>query len=156
MCEYCGCQESVRAIAELTTEHDVVVDLAGRAAAACREGDVDAAGALARRIHRVLQPHTAVEEHGLFPALAGDFPDHVEELEREHRMIDSVLHEATAGTPRDPSWPARLLDALHLLREHILREQDGVFPAALAVLDADGWERVDEVRRRVGSGLTAV
>ena len=46
--------------------------------------------------------------------------------------------EAADGTPDDPTWPARLLAVLELLREHILKEQDGVFPAALTVLRHGG------------------
>ena len=43
---------------------------------------------------------------------------------------------------------------LHLLREHILREQDGVFPAALIALDADQWERVEAVRAQISTAAT--
>ncbi len=39
--------------------------------------------------------------------------------------------------------------------EHILKEQDGVFPAALGVLDSEEWEGIEGIRARVGSGLTA-
>jgi hypothetical protein len=35
---------------------------------------------------------------------------------------------------------------LYLLREHILKEQDGVFPAALISLGPDDWERIGQVR----------
>jgi hypothetical protein len=42
-----------------------------------------------------------------------------------------------------------LLGVLFLLREHILKEQDGVFPAALIALDPEQWERVEAVRTRV-------
>jgi hypothetical protein len=44
-----------------------------------------------------------------------------------------------------------LLDTLEMLREHILKEQDGVFPAALAGLRNEDWQAVDAVRARVGS-----
>ncbi|GAA1011938.1 hypothetical protein STXM2123_4199 [Streptomyces sp. F-3] len=42
--------------------------------------------------------------------------------------------EADAGVPEDPARPARLPGTLALLREHILKEQDGVLPAAPARL----------------------
>jgi len=102
---------------------------------------------------RILAPHTAVEEEALFPALAADFPGHVASLSDEHRRIEAVLGEARDGVPADPAWPRRLAGALHLLREHILKEQDGVFPAALAGLDGGAWEHLAAVRARVGSGL---
>jgi hemerythrin-like domain-containing protein len=105
---------------------------------------------VARQIAAVLGPHTAVEEHGLFPALTGEFGEQVAALQAEHRQIEAVLGEAATGVPADPAWPARLLTVLHLLRDHILREQDGVFPAALATLRTSEWEAVEEVRSRVG------
>jgi len=49
----------------------------------------------------------------------------------------------------DRTWPDRLVGVLFLLRAHILKEQDGVFPAALAALDADQWERIEAVRARI-------
>ncbi|MEN3539600.1 hemerythrin domain-containing protein [Microbispora sp. ZYX-F-249] len=154
MCEYCGCQ-AVTVIGELTREHDLVVDLIGDARTAYAAGDTDAMTAIAGRIAEVLGPHTEVEEHGLFPALAADFPEHVAGLEAEHRRIEAVLGEAADGAPGDPGWPLRLLDVLNLLRAHILKEQDGVFPAALAGLATEDWEAVEAVRARAGTLLRA-
>src|SRR5690349_7205485 len=147
MCEYCGCQ-AVTAIEELTREHDVVVAGIGRARSAYAAGDAARMAALARQIAVVLGPHTEVEEQGLFPLLAGDFPAHVAALRSEHRRIEAVLAEAADGTPADPAWPARLIATLDLLREHILKEQDGVFPAALTSLSGADWDAVDAVRAR--------
>lgn len=146
MCEYCGCQ-SVPAIAELTAEHDRVVDLIGQVRGADRRGDLDNMIELSRRISAVLGPHTLVEEHGLFPAMATDFPEQIAALEAEHRRIEAVLGEASDPTvSAGATWPARLIDVLTLLREHILKEQDGVFPAALSTLSTAQWDRVSEVR----------
>ena len=64
-----------------------------------------------------------------------------------------MLAEAASGTPEDPTWPARLLRTLHALREHILKEQDGVFPAALGALGSEEWERIEGIRARVGTAL---
>jgi len=148
MCEYCGCQQ-IATIAELTREHDDVVTVVGRvhASLAGRRPEEVAAGCV--RILAILAPHTVVEEEGLFPEMTDDFPDHIEALRAEHREIEKVLGEAGNGPPDDPTWPERLTHALFLLREHILKEQDGVFPAALTALDADQWERIEAVRARV-------
>ncbi len=59
-----------------------------------------------------------------------------------------------SGTPADPAWPARLAEALALLREHIFKEQDGVFPEALATLGGADWEAAEAVRSRVGGSLS--
>lgn len=154
MCEYCGCQ-ALDAIAELTAEHDLVVELSRQARSALRDGDLDAAAERSRVVAAVLELHTAVEEGALFPAMAADFGDHVAALEAEHRLVESVLAESAEGTPSDPSWPERLDRALYLLREHILKEQDGVFPAALSHLDTAQWEALEAVRAAVGSGTRA-
>jgi hemerythrin-like domain-containing protein len=150
MCEYCGCQ-SLAAIDELTREHETVVKLVGDVRSADRDGAIPRMAEVARQIAAVLEPHTQVEEQGLFPAMAAEFPDHIAALEDEHRRIDAVLAEAATTVPADPGWPKRLMEAMALLREHILKEQDGVFPAALAALSTEEWEAVEAVRSRVAA-----
>lgn len=150
MCEYCGCQ-ALEAIAELTAEHDVVVNLSGEIRRALQAGRLGVAADRSRAVAAVLAPHTAVEEGALFPAMAEEYGEHVRGLVDEHRQIENALAESAESTPTDPAWPARLERALYLLRAHILKEQDGVFPAALAVLDPAQWDRLDTVRARVGS-----
>jgi hypothetical protein len=148
MCEYCGCQ-AVTAIAVLTAEHEAVVNLIGRADEAVASGDLDGARRQALAISRLLVPHTVVEEEALFPALARDFPEHVDRLVADHREIEAVLGRARCDDP-GADWPASLGRALHRLRLHILAEQDGAFPAALGALDPVDWDAVDAVRLRVG------
>jgi Hemerythrin HHE cation binding domain len=152
MCEYCGCQ-ALAPIAELTGEHDLVLGLACEARVARDESDLSRMAELASQIAAVLGPHTQVEEHGLFPALAADFPDQMAILEAEHQQIAAVLGEASSGPPEDPAWPDRLTAALALLRAHIHKEQDGVFPAALATLRPADWEAMENIRTRAGSQL---
>ncbi|MET8560834.1 hemerythrin domain-containing protein [Streptomyces flaveolus] len=152
MCEYCGCQALV-SIDQLTREHEAVVNLISHVRDAHRHGEVTRMAELARAIAAVLGPHTEVEEHGLFPAVAADFPEKIASLVDEHRRIEAVLAEADGPFLTDPTWPERLIDTLHLLRDHILKEQDGVFPAALAVLDTGQWEAIEAVRARVGTHM---
>ena len=61
-----------------------------------------------------------------------------------------MLAEAAAGPPEDAAWPGRLAEALAELRGHIFKEQDGVFPAALASLRTEDWEAVEAARARAG------
>ncbi|WP_306191519.1 MULTISPECIES: hemerythrin domain-containing protein [unclassified Streptomyces] len=150
MCEYCGCQ-SLTAIHELTREHDAVVALISSVRDARRDRDMPRMAELARRIAAVLAPHTEVEERGLFPAMFTEFPEQIAALEAEHRSVETVLAEAAEAVPADPTWPERLIGVLDLLRDHILKEQDGVFPAALATLEPEQWEAVEAVRARVGT-----
>ncbi|MFE1311899.1 hemerythrin domain-containing protein [Streptomyces sp. NPDC058755] len=152
MCEYCGCQ-ALESIDQLTMEHETVVNLISQVRDAHRDGKIAYMAELAREITAVLGPHTQVEEHGLFPAMAADFPEKIAALEDEHRRIEAVLGEADGPFLTDPDWPGRLIEALDLLRDHILKEQDGVFPAALALLDTEQWEAIDAVRARVGTRM---
>jgi hemerythrin-like domain-containing protein len=149
MCEYCGCQQ-ISVVDELTREHDAVVALLGPLREGLAAGRLDDVADSCRQVRAVLGPHTVVEEEGLFPLLAGEYPSHVTALRAEHREIEAVLAEAADGVPTDPSWPGRLQRSMFMLREHILKEQDGVFPAALSSLDGEQWESVERVRARAG------
>ncbi|MGW1916118.1 hemerythrin domain-containing protein [Streptomyces sp. NPDC002076] len=137
------------------SEHDEVVRLISRLRPARQEGGVARMAQVAREIARVLEPHTQVEEHGLFPAPAADFPGQTAALEAEHRRGEAVLAEVAGGvTPSDPTWPDRLIEAMAMLRDDILKEQDGVFPAALANLSTEDWEAVEATRAKAGSTLS--
>ena len=152
MCEYCGCQ-ALETIDELTQEHERVVNLISHVRDARRDGAITRMAELAREITSVLGPHTQVEERGLFPAMATEFPEQIAALEAEHRRIEAVLAEADGPFLTDPGWPDRLIDTLDLLRGHILKEQDGVFPAALAALATEDWEAVEKARADAGRAL---
>ena len=155
MCEYCGCQQ-IATIAELYSEHDAVVAHVSQIHSALAGERLEDVASSCQQILDILAPHTVVEEQGLFPEMTAEFPDHIEVLRSEHREIEKVLGEAFDGFPDDPTWPDRLLGALHTLREHILKEQDGVFPAALAALDADQWERIEAVRSQLVAASTTL
>jgi hemerythrin-like domain-containing protein len=148
MCEYCGCQQ-IATIAELTREHDDVVAIISRIHSAMVGQDRQEVARGCQQILSILAAHTVVEEEGLFPEMTDEFPEHIEVLRSEHHEIEKVLREAADAIPDDPTLPDRLVKVLFLLREHILKEQDGVFPAALVALDADQWERIEAVRARV-------
>ena len=155
MCEDCGCQ-ALPAVKLLTSEHETLVNLIGTVQRALASGDLDRAGELTRRISVVLSPHARVEEEVLFPAMDAQFPGHVAALRGEHKLLKDILAESAEATPSDPEWAQRLADALHTFRDHIFEEQDGLFPAALALLGPSQWEAVDETRARVGTALTDV
>lgn len=147
MCEYCGCQ-NVEVIADLTAEHDRLRELGRELSAAAGASDLTCARELAGAMRDLLYPHTAVEERGLFPLMAGDFPDQMSALVAEHHVIDDVLADvAAASEPVD--WQHRVLLVVGQLFDHILKEQDGVFPAAFATLTTSQWDDVGAVRAAV-------
>jgi hemerythrin-like domain-containing protein len=141
MCEYCGCQDADPIFAELTAEHDQLRCLGRELLAAAEDADATRVGGVAAQMMRILDPHTQVEERGLFPGLAADFPAQIAALEADHVAIESVLAELADGSPED-NWPDRARRACSQLFEHILKEQDGVFPAALITLTENGWRQL--------------
>lgn len=145
MCEYCGCQ-ALEAIATLTAEHDEALNHVRAAEKSLDAGDEVTAARACTDLLELLATHTAVEEQALFPALAEDFPEQIASLNREHELVEAALDEAL--TPlRNVGWERRLADALHVLRLHILKEQDGVFPAALGILSPAQWDHLEAVRK---------
>jgi hemerythrin-like domain-containing protein len=142
----------VTVIADLTREHDRALDAVRAAERAAAAGDLAAARAALADLSDVLRPHTAVEEQGLFPAMAREFPEQVRALELEHRQLEGMCAEVQSAQP-PAGWRADVATSMSDLRGHILKEQDGVFPAALSVLGAADWQVVEDVRASVGSAL---
>jgi hemerythrin-like domain-containing protein len=131
MCSYCGCR-SITPIDRLSAEHDDIINVTGELRRAAKEGDRDAAKSAVDHLANLLDRHTADEERSLFAALRTDpaFTDHIDVLCSEHRAIDSVLARILDG---DLGW-ADTLD--RSLRQHIDKEENGLFPAAVIALDA--------------------
>lgn len=140
MCEYCGCQR-IEVIAQLTAEHDLLRNLSRDLTAATDRDDLDRARRVAASMRAVLEPHTGVEERGLFPALADEFGAQVAQLVDEHNSVDAALVDLARPEP-DPAWRQRTRKALTDLFEHFVKEQDDVFPAAAATLGPDDWDAV--------------
>lgn len=151
MCEYCGCRQ-VEAIADLMDEHLALLDLAGDLRRALVAGHLDAARGSLSRLLPLLSSHVVAEEAGVFAALKeqGDFADEVEELEGEHVGLDAAF---TGLDLSSPTVLEELDEAVADLRDHIDREDLGVFPVAVVTLGATGWSIVDAARsgRRAAS-----
>jgi Hemerythrin HHE cation binding domain len=152
VCEYCGCQD-IPAIAQLTEEHDRALGHVRDAEAAGRCQDLPAARAAGAALAALLAPHSAIEEQGLFPAMAAEHPEHVRTLLAEHELVERTLAELAQALP-EPGWPDRLRRALTVLREHIHKEQDGLFPAALTILTGDDWDALDRLRAQLTGATT--
>ena len=146
MCTYCGCH-SIDSVGSLAEEHDASLGLLAHARRAVYRGDADEAVRLATELIKVIGPHTAVEEHVVFPVLVADYPEYVASLLDEHRRIDASLYDAATMTGQ--AALAALADAAETLRQHIRREEDGLYPAALSSLELEDWERAERVRHSV-------
>ncbi|WP_462417511.1 hemerythrin domain-containing protein [Kytococcus sp. Marseille-QA3725] len=140
MCTYCGC-ESIRVIGRFMAEHDSLINLTGPLHRAAEAGDTEAAREAADDVAELLDPHTHAEEVGLFTLLRREehIVDHVDDLCAEHDSLDEQLARIREG---DLSG----VDAfIKQLRNHMDRENNGLFPAAAIALGGPDWEEVDDL-----------
>jgi len=137
MCGYCGCR-AITVIGQLSAEHDQIVNLTGELRRAVDGADTAAVRGAVTALKAALDPHASTEEHGMFAELRrdSDFTDHVDALCGEHDDLDERLGRLADGDLS--GFPAFET----LLRRHIDREENGLFPAAAIALDGPAWERV--------------
>jgi len=123
-------------IAQLNAEHDAIVNSSYALEIAFRDQDVEAANTACKELGELLHPHTRREENGLFAEMKKDelFTEHVASLCAEHVELDSELEAIEAG---DLESIPKMLTSLN---NHIDREENGLFPAALAYLDDTQWD----------------
>jgi len=114
-----------------------------RAAEALRSGDVpERHFATARQVHALLcgavRRHNEDEERGLFPVLGANAP--LGPFLVEHETLWKLEEELAASIDGgDGDEVARVaLEIVDLLRAHIQRENDILFPMARALLGVDG------------------
>lgn len=140
MCSYCGC-ESIDVVGRFMQEHVEIINAAGDLRRASEAGDPASAQIAATTLRGLLDPHTVAEESGLFAVLAEDdeFTDHVHDLCREHVVLGQLLDRIEAGSH------ALLPDFERMLRLHIDREENGLFPAAAIAFAGPEWGRVAEL-----------
>lgn len=138
MCSYCGC-EAIDSIGRFMGEHVEIINLAGELRRACARSDPAAARGFALDLAELMAPHTGAEEAGLFSVLKRqeEFTEEVTRLCSEHIYLDALL---TALVDGHLSVVDRFIDDL---REHIDREENGLFPAAAIALTGPDWEEVD-------------
>lgn len=120
-------------------EHTDIINASGDLRRAVQLGDRPGVEGAADTLAGLLNPHTHAEEVGLFAVMREqeDFADHIDSLCAEHGTLDDQLARIRGGEHT-------LLDTfIHTLREHIDREDNGLFPASAIALDGPDWERVD-------------
>ena len=147
MCSYCGC-DSIEVIGRFMAEHVEIINATGELRAAVLSGEPDAVEAARAVVAGMLWPHTVAEESGLFQVMARDqvYAGHIATLCGEHETLATLLAAITAG---DTEAMARFDDAL---REHIDKEDNGLFPAAAIALDGPDWVEVHEITPHAHDG----
>ncbi len=139
MCSYCGC-DSIEVIGRFMSEHVEIINATGDLRAVVASGEPDALQAARAVVAGMLWPHTVAEESGLFRVMARDevYAGHITTLCGEHETLETLL---AAITPGDREAMTRFDDAL---REHIDKEDNGLFPAAAIALDGSDWVEVHD------------
>ena len=137
MCSYCGC-DSIDVVGRFMREHVEIINATGDLRRATEAADPAGVHDAVATVRRLLDPHAAAEEAGLFTVLAEDaeFTDHVRRLCREHGGLHQLLDRVDAGSH------ALLPVFEKMLRAHIDREENGLFPAAAIAFAGMEWERV--------------
>lgn len=123
------------------------------AALALEAGEADAPHlATVREVHAILatkiRKHNDDEEWGLFPLLEGMAPSEL--FEQEHRQLrglEEELRRALDGPAPGQRVVPPALEIVELLRAHIAREDEVLFPMARALLGPEGLALV---ARRLG------
>jgi hemerythrin-like domain-containing protein len=139
MCHYCGCR-AMPLIRDYVAEHERASDLGDHAIRAIDQGDLGAAEEFLDAMEQVLQRHWQGEENGIFQAMAAreaQYADYVAPLVVEHRELAELLATVDLSDPADQQ---RLRVAFELLAEHISKEEDGLFPAAVVTMGGAEWD----------------
>lgn len=142
----------MRIIDRFSSEHDVFISQLQVIEDLTRGGaDVASVVAAIRTLAAPLLAHAENEERALFPDLEpsmGGEGGPLAVLTEEHHVLHGQLDRMTADPPR---WELeQVLDAfLRVLRGHIEKEEDVLFPAAAQLIDDTRLERMDrEIRQR--------
>lgn len=138
MCDHCGCRE-YEPIAELTAEHDEIMNLARQVSIATEGGLPDPV--LVEQLQGLLNLHTAKEETGLYPLLlsTGDLEqDACDHFEQEHNELHEML--------RDGLFDQR---QYNILVTHIEAEEYGLFPSAMFAFDDVLWQKLADMHHKV-------
>jgi hemerythrin-like domain-containing protein len=136
MCSYCGCAD-LEVVGRFMAEHEHIIN--HLAALRSSLEDPIRRRAAAGDLIDHLTPHVVAEEAGLFTVMARDevFTDHIARLCGEHHELDDLLARVADG---DIALFTRFEDAL---RDHIDREDNGLFPAAAIHLGGPEWDEVE-------------
>lgn len=122
-------------------EHVSIVNALGDLRRAIQSAEESAIRTATSTLAGLLGPHTHAEEVGLFTVMARDdeFTEHIASLCAEHASLDAALIAIAEG-----SWDG-FLAFERALRNHIDREDNGLFPAAAIAFAGPEWTEVHEL-----------
>lgn len=129
----------------MTSEHHQALVLAGRLRQACRQGDVsqELRRSTCRTFEQELDPHFAIEEQLILPALAtAGRQDLVDCTIEEHRQLRALI--VAAASSEDAT--GHLQAFADLLTAHVRFEERTLFAAAQQILTPEALERLATIR----------
>jgi hemerythrin-like domain-containing protein len=137
-------------LVRFTMEHEqalAALDRLERAAVALDHGDpaephLRTVREVGETLTTTVRQHNEDEERVLFPLLGEDAP--CEPFRQEHqvlRELEQRLHSALEGPTPERDIPTVAHALVNLLREHIQREDDMLFPMAREMLGVEGLAR---------------
>ena len=124
MCDCCDCRSRPR-ISQLWADHERISSLSAALRARIESDDADGAAIATRELAAALDPHSRVEEAGLYVEL-GSIGCEAGDLEAKHERVDRAVEAAAVGNADF----AEVIDALDVLARHICTEEYDLFPAA--------------------------
>jgi hemerythrin-like domain-containing protein len=151
MCHYCGCRQ-IPLIRDYIAEHERVMDFAEDAVRAFDEADLEKARRCVQEMAAGLDSHWLGEENGLFEVMRREelFADYIAPLVEEHRVLAALLATVDVGDHDDQE---RIRVAVAELREHISKEEDGLFPASLTAMSGRDWDEAMAAWHRAHPGV---
>lgn len=138
MCHYCGCRQ-IPLIRDYIAEHDRAREAGDSCLRAVAHGDLTLARAKLEVMIAELEAHWAGEEAGVFTVMSAresSYAEYVAPLIDEHRELSALLARIDLSDAADVR---ALRTALDDLGEHISKEEDSLFPAALIELSGADW-----------------
>jgi hemerythrin superfamily protein len=108
--------------------------------------------AIADKIMKELEIHTAIEEEIFYPAFkeksGKEGQDQVAEALEEHQSVKTVLKELKAMEPDDDSFDSTFQDMMHDVQHHVQEEESDMLPLAEEILGDALDELGTEMTRR--------
>lgn len=137
MCSYCGCR-ALDEVAELNAQHDAIVNATGPVRKAAEAYDKESIYAHVADLVALLDPHVIQEERGVFAELRKreEFTEHIDALCSEHEQLHALFARVANGEIHLAP------QAISLLRDHIEKEENGLFPAAAIELEGTVWQEI--------------
>ncbi len=139
MCSYCGCR-ALDEVAELNAQHDAIVNATGPVRKAAEVHDKESVYEHTASLIALLDPHVIQEEQGIFAELRKreEFTEHIDALCSEHEQLHALFARVSSGEI------SLVPQAISFLRDHIEKEENGIFPAAAIELEGTIWQEIAE------------